>query len=101
MPLPVDHVIVVLNDKAVTGGYAGTNYGFAVGYLPKYEQPQDLSTWRRFQRGLVHEIAHYYWTGNESWVDEGVADTIEYRARCPKRIEPRAVAKPAKELPSP
>ena len=78
LPLPVDHVIVVLNDKAVTGGYAGTNYGFAVGYLPKYEQPQDLSTWRRFQRGLVHEIAHYYWTGNESWVDEGLADTIEY-----------------------
>ena len=78
MPLPTDHVIVVLNDKSVSGGYAGTNYGFAVGYLPKYEQPQDLATWRSFQRGLVHELSHYYWTGNESWVNEGVADTIEY-----------------------
>ena len=31
LPLPVSHVIVVLHDKAVTGGYAGVNHGHAIG----------------------------------------------------------------------
>ena len=78
LPLPTSHVIVVLNDDSVTSGYAGTNYGFAVGYLPKYEQRQDTWEWRKLQAGLVHEIAHYYWRGNADWIDEGMADTIEY-----------------------
>ena len=79
LPLPVDHVIVVLNEKAVFGSFAGTNYGFAIGYLPKYEQRQGTFEWRSLQAGLVHEVAHYYWTGNEDWIDEGVADIIEYQ----------------------
>ena len=79
LPLPVDHVIVVLNENAVTGSFAGTNYGFAIGYLPKYEQRQGTFEWRHFQAGFVHEVAHYYWAGNEDWVDEGVADIIEYQ----------------------
>ena len=78
LPLPVDHVILVLNDHAVTSDYAGTNYGFAVGYLPEYEQRQGTYEWRSLQAGLVHEVAHYFWTGNMSWVDEGVADTVGY-----------------------
>ena len=78
LPLPVDHVIVLLNDKAVTSDYAGTNYGFAVGYLPKYERRQGTYEWHRLQAGLVHEVAHYFWSGNVGWIDEGVADTVEY-----------------------
>ena len=38
LPLPVDHVIIILNEKAVTEQYDGTNFGFAFSYLPKYEQ---------------------------------------------------------------
>ena len=79
LPLPVDHVLVVLNEKAVFGSFAGTNYGFAIGYLPKYEQRQGTFEWRSLQAGLVHEVAHYYWTGNEDWIDEGAADIIEYQ----------------------
>ena len=75
LPLPASHVIVVLNDKAVTGNYAGTNHWYAIGYLPEYEQREDTY---EFQAGLVHEVAHYYWRGNEDWIDEGLADTIEY-----------------------
>ena len=78
LPLPVEHVILVLNDHAVTSDYGGTNYGFAVGYLPEYEQRQGTYEWRSLQAGLVHEVAHYFWTGNMSWVDEGVADTVTY-----------------------
>ena len=78
LPLPVDHVILVLNDKAVIANFAGTNHGFAIGYLPEYEQRQDTFAGRVFQQGLVHEVAHYYWSGNEDWIDEGLANTIEY-----------------------
>ena len=79
LPLPVDHVLVVLNEKAVFGSFAGTNYGFAIGYLPKYEQRQGTFEWRSLQAGLVHEVAHYYWAGNEDWIDEGVANIIDYQ----------------------
>ena len=78
LDLPVDHVILVLNDKAVPGTAAGSNYGFAIGYLPEYEQMQDTFEGRAFQQGLVHEVAHYYWRESENWIDEGLANTIEY-----------------------
>ena len=72
LPLPIEHLILVLNDKAVTSGAAGTNYGFAFGYRPKYEG-------RQLMGGMVHEVAHYYWKGsNADWIDEGLANTIEH-----------------------
>ena len=37
-PLPVDHVVVALHEGATVQDYAGTNFGFAIGYLPHYEQ---------------------------------------------------------------
>ena len=78
LPLPVDHVIIILSEGAVTDKYAGTNFGFAFSYLPKYEQQQGTFEWQRLQLGFVHEAAHYYWSGNEGWVDEGLANSIEY-----------------------
>ena len=79
LPLPIDHLILVLNDKAVTKNYAGTNYGFAFGFLPEYAQEQDTFEGRFFLRGIVHEVAHYYWGGRiESWIAEGLANTIAY-----------------------
>ena len=78
MPLPTEHVIVVLDDSSITSGYAGTNYGFAFSYSPEYETRQDMYEWRQLQAGFVHEVAHYYWRGNADWIDEGVANTVEY-----------------------
>ena len=75
LPLPTDHVILVLKDKAVTEDFAGTNYGFAISYKTEYEDWADSTGWRQ---GLVHETAHYYWRGNEDWIDEGIANTYEY-----------------------
>ena len=79
LPLPVEHLILVLHDAAVSSGAgaAGTNHGFAFGYRPKYDQPPDTFEGRYFPGGIVHEIAHYYWSGNEGWIDEGLANTIE------------------------
>ena len=78
MPLPTGHVIVVLDDSAVTSGYAGTNYGFAFSYSPDYETRQGTYEWRKLQAGFVHEVVHYYWRGHADWIDEGVANTLEY-----------------------
>ena len=73
LPLPVDHVIIILNEKAAIPGYGGGHYGFAFSFKPEYEQ-RDTSGWS----GLVHEIAHYYWAGSEGWISEGTANIIEY-----------------------
>ena len=78
LDLPVDHVVLVLKDKAVPSTAAGANHGFAISYLPEYEQMQDTFEGRSLQQGLAHEVAHYYWIGNEGWIDEGLANTIEY-----------------------
>ena len=77
-PLPVEHAIIVLDDSAITAGYAGTNYGYAFSYSPEYETQQGTYEWRKLQAGFVHEVAHYYWSGNVSWIDEGVANILEY-----------------------
>ena len=78
LDLPVDHVVLVLKDKAVPSTAAGANHGFAISYLPEYEQMQDTFEGRSLQQGLAHEVAHYYWIGNEGWIDEGLANTIEF-----------------------
>ena len=79
LALPVDHVIIMLDENAVIDKYAGTNYGFAFSYLPKYEVTQQgTREWRRLRLGFVHETAHYFWSGNEDWIDEGLADLYEY-----------------------
>ncbi len=79
LPLPVNHVIIMLNDLAVAEKYAGTNFGFAYSYKPKYEAAQGTFEWRHLQTGFVHETAHYFWTGNENWIDEGLANIVEYQ----------------------
>ena len=78
LPLPVSHLIIVLNDKAFAENYGGANFGFAFGYDPEDEQPRDTDNGHYFQSGLVHETAHYFWRGHADWIDEGIADTFEY-----------------------
>ena len=77
-PLPVSHVIVVVDDHAVTEGYGGTNYGFAFSVLSddeRHETPYDTFN---FRSKIIHETAHFFWRGHASWIDEGTANTFEY-----------------------
>ena len=78
LPLPVEHVIILLDDAAATAGYAGANYGFAFSYSPEYETRQGTYEWRQLQADFIHEVAHYYWRGHAGWIDEGVANTFDY-----------------------
>ena len=77
-PLPISHIIVVVDDYAVTEGYAGTNYGFAFSVLSDDEQHESPYDTFSFRSLIVHETAHFFWRGHASWIDEGVANTFEY-----------------------
>ena len=88
LSLPVSHVILVLNDNAVTDDFAGVNHGYAISYRPEYEQDQSPYGLHKFREGIVHEVAHYYWSGNEDWIDEGLANTFEYMHGLEEDISP-------------
>ena len=78
LPLPVEHVIIVFDEAAVPAGAGGANYGFAFSYSPKYETQQGTYEWRVLQSGFTHELAHYYWSGDQAWMAEGVANVFSY-----------------------
>ena len=70
-PFPTD-VVTVLYADAVRGSYAGQNSGASIVILPEY----DSSGEEQAQGINDHEVAHYYWSGGENWVDEGMATFI-------------------------
>ena len=72
LPLPTDHVIVVVDDLSVIGRFFGVNHGFAIGL----QQEAETTPQARLLNTMVHEVAHYWWRGNADWIDEGAADTI-------------------------
>ena len=76
LPLPVDHVIVVAHDWAVTRGSAALNYGFAISMLRDHERNVGIQTRGRPERLIAHEVAHYFWRGNEGWINEGIAEGV-------------------------
>ena len=78
LPLPVEHVVVVFEEEAVPAGYDGAYYGFAFSYSPEYETRQGTYEWRVLQSGFIHELAHYYWSGDSAWIAEGVANMFSY-----------------------
>ena len=104
VPLPTNYV-GLLFEKAVSGNSAGTNFGTHVAALPKYDV-DDGGYEAGFTGSLIaHEVAHYYWTGNRGWVDEGVADlmgSLSENARAGQPIEvtnnPCAYARTIAEL---
>ena len=75
LPLPTRYV-GLLYEHAVTGGFAGTNFGTHIAVRPEYDVgygSEDVDS-----PGVIvaHEVAHYYWTGNADWLDEGAANIL-------------------------
>ena len=97
LPLPVGHVIILLNDKAGNKGYGGTNHGFAFDFKPDREQEQTVYGRHNFQSGIVHETAHYFWRLDPNWVDEGVANMFEYIYGIEKEVDSWLLEKPQRE----
>ena len=81
-PFPTRYVGLLYEDAA-SGGFAGTNFGTHIAVLPKYDVDDGSHEAEFAPHVIAHEVAHYYWSGNSDWVDEGVSDfmasTIEIR----------------------
>ena len=75
VPLPTNYV-GLLYENAVVGDFAGTYFGTHTAILPKYDV--DDSSYEAAHTSVInaHEVAHYYWSGNEDWIDEGAADFL-------------------------
>ena len=72
-PLPTNFVGLLFGD-AVSGGFAGTNFGTHITIRSKYDVDDDSHEANFAPHSIAHEVAHYYWSGNADWVDEGAAD---------------------------
>ena len=74
-PLPTRYV-GLLYENAVPGSNAGTNFGTHIAILPKYDIDDGSHEAEFAGHNNAHEVAHYYWGGNEDWVDEGAAELM-------------------------
>ena len=72
-PFPTGHV-ALLYENAVTGSNAGTNFGTHIVVRPEYDIDDDSHDASFAPSNNAHEVAHYYWSGNADWVDEGAAE---------------------------
>ena len=72
-PLPTRYV-GLLYENAVPGSNAGTNFGTHIAILPGFDVDDGSHEASFAGHANAHEVAHYYWSGNEDWADEGAAD---------------------------
>ena len=92
-PLPTSHV-VVLYEEAVPGSNVGVNYGTHVAILPAYDTDDESHESSFVGHINAHEVSHYYWSGNESWVDEGAAEIMASVVDGARTGRPVAVTNP-------
>ena len=71
-PLPT-HYVGLLYENAVSEGVAGTNFGTHIAVLPKYDVDDGSHEAEFAPPAIAHEVAHYFWSGNADWIDEGIA----------------------------
>ena len=73
--LPTNYVALLFG-TAVLGYAGGTNYGAYFVMLPKYDADDGSSDADYAPQLMAHEVAHYYWSGNPNWLDEGLAELL-------------------------
>ena len=73
-PLPTNY-IALLYDDAVSPGAGGTNFGTHMAMSLLYDVENGV-WWDYTPHTVAHEVAHYYWTGNQKWIDEGTAELL-------------------------
>ncbi len=73
--LPTNYVALLFG-TAVLGYAGGTNYGAYFVMLPEYDADDDSDDADYAPQLMAHEVAHYYWSGNPNWLDEGLAELL-------------------------
>ena len=75
VPLPTNYV-GLLFEEAVSGSFAGTNFGTHIAILPEYDVDDGSHESEFTGQTIAHEVAHYYWSGNPDWIDEGASELM-------------------------
>ncbi len=78
-PFPVRYVGILFKDAVhAAEGSAGWNFGNVIAQRARYDV--DDGSWHtQFLPSLTaHEVAHYYWGGDEEWINEGAATFMEF-----------------------
>ena len=68
--------VVLLFADAVSSGVAGENLGTHIVVGEKYDIDDGGHEAVSLHGVVAHEVAHYYWSGNSDWLDEGLADLM-------------------------
>ena len=76
--LPVSHVMLFMDQDLVVPGADGVNYGYAISYNPDRETAPGTRDSDILKLGIVHEVAHYYWSGSQTWINEGIASAFHF-----------------------
>ena len=76
LPLPTTYVALVYADSFYAwDSPAGASYSDHIVISPEYDLSPNTEDW--FPSLLIaHELAHYFWTGNSDWIDEGIAEVL-------------------------
>ena len=78
-PFPVQYVGILFKDAVhAPEGSAGANFGHVIAQRAKYDVDDGSREAQLLPRLTAHEIAHYYWGGDEDWIDEGAATFMEF-----------------------
>ena len=88
-PLP-NRYVGLLFEEAVPPGSAGTNSSTHITVRPPFDVDDGSHQAGSVAHIIAHEVAHYYWSGNQTWVDEGAADflaTISEHARTSRPVD--------------
>ena len=59
-----------------TSGGRGTYHFSHIAIHPNYDVPKNAAEARIAAILISHELAHYWWHDNQTWLDEGMADTL-------------------------
>ena len=102
-PLPTNYIAWYFDDS-ISAAAGGTNFGTHI-TSKLYYDVENGPRWYRAPFHNAHEVAHYYWRGNQRWINEGAADllgSISENARVETPIEstrnPCASAKTISQL---
>ena len=71
-----DRDVILLFEDAVTGDYAGVHVGSHIAVKAQYDVDDESYEAQFTPFAIGHEVAHYYWTRNENWIDEGISDLM-------------------------
>ena len=93
VPLPTGYV-GLLYENAVSGSNVGTNFGTHIAVLPEYDVDDGSHEAETAGGHVAHEVAHYYWGGNEHWVDEGASDFMAAAVERARTGRPISVTNP-------